>query len=167
MRMIISAISAGGVLLLAAAVAQGVGARPAEAVITPLAGAGDFNAFVEGDARLFDGEMEGPLAVGGDLTLSGGYRVAIHTPGTTIAPGDALPAALVVNGRVDWAASASNATLDVFDGYVKIGDMSGGEAHDRDSNGASQSTRVNRAGDDFEDLPHISTHVEEPLEAVE
>lgn len=165
--MIISTISAGGVLLVAAAVAQGGDARPPEAVITPLAGAGDFNAFVEGDARFYDGEMEGPLAVGGNLVLSGGYRVAIHTPGTTTAPGDALPSALIVNGRVDWDASAPDATLDVFDGYVKIGDMSGSAALDRDRNGAAQSTRVNSSGDAYEDLPHISSHVREPLDAVE
>jgi hypothetical protein len=56
---------------------------------------------------------EGPIAVGGNLTIGGGYNVAIHSAGSYTVGSDPVPSSLVIGGNVDWAGSAAN-------GQVKI-----------------------------------------------
>ncbi|THV27893.1 choice-of-anchor A family protein [Glycomyces paridis] len=134
----IGAGGAVGALALGTVLAGGAAAAPA--TVDPLAGAEGFNAVSRYGTALASTEMDGPLAVGGDLTLLGGYNIAAHTPGAFTAPGDEVPSALVVAGGVDWAASDGYAR--VLDGYVKIGDLTGTEVLTEDANQAVRSTRA-------------------------
>ena len=90
---------------IAAAMLVMLPADPAAAVspAAPTAAALGFNVFVEGNATLTSNESEGPVALGGDLTIGGNYQVGGMSSGTFIAPGDSVPSALVIGGAVNFA----------------------------------------------------------------
>ncbi len=109
----------------------------------PVEGNNGFGVVTESDALLGSTEAEGPVAVGGDLAFGDSYNVALHTPGTFAASGDAQPTALLVGGAVDHAGSSPSGVLRVLQsGYVKIGDMAGSDVLTQDANGASVDTQV-------------------------
>lgn len=157
------AVCTGGLLLAAGPVSSAPAAalRDTVTIGNPVAGSNGFGVVTEDDAYLGSTESEGPVAVGGDLRFGAGYNVSLNTPGTFTAPGDAQPTALLVGGRVRYDQSDPAGVLKVLqNGYVKIGDMTGGHALDTDSNGADANTHVDAVQDPYDATPRIelSTH---------
>lgn len=133
----------------------------------PLAGDNGFGVLVQDDATLGSTETEGSVAIGGNLTYGPGYNVALHTPGTFTAPGDANPTALLVGGRADHASSSPQGVLKLLsDGYVKIGDRTGSSVRETDANGADVSTQIVAAGAAHNSTPRIETSVRQSAESV-
>lgn len=133
----------------------------------PMEGNNGFGVIVEEDALLGSTESEGPVAIGGDLSFGANYNVALTDPGTFVAPGDTEPTALLVDGQVDFPASDPNGVLRVLNnGYVKIGDLTGADVLNTDSNNASVNTRVVVEGAAYETVPHIELTTQQPLASV-
>lgn len=133
----------------------------------PLAGDNGFGVLVQDDATLGSTETEGSVAIGGNLTYGPGYNVALHTPGTFTAPGDANPTALLVGGRADHAGSSPQGVLKVLsDGYVKIGDSTGSSVRETDANGADVNTQIVAAGAAHNSTPRIETTVRQSVTSV-
>lgn len=143
-------------------------ALPTAAVesFNPVAGNLGFNVMTEGNASLVATESEGPIAVGGNLIVGGGYNVSLHDAGTFTVGSDARPSSLVVGGRVDWASGAPSGLVRVLAGYVKIGDLAGSEVHALDGNGAQVNTRVTETGADYGASPRIELAVQQPKDTV-
>ncbi|MEU4833790.1 choice-of-anchor A family protein [Streptosporangium sp. NPDC023615] len=136
------------------------------APLNPVSGNNGFTVVVEGDTRLNSNENEGTLAVGGDLILTGDYRVAGQNPGTFVVAGDARPTALVVGGRVDFAQSSPTGRLSVLsNAYVKIGDLTGSFVQNVDGNGALVNTRINATGD-YDAPARVELTVRQPVASV-
>lgn len=96
-----------------------------------------FNVFLENGARLVNNETEGPVAMGGDLTVDGGYQVSTNNPGSFYVNG--VRVTLVIGGRVLY----QSGTLQVNQsGYVKIGDCLGSTVWYTDPNGAYPPIRI-------------------------
>lgn len=127
----IAAVAAVGVFALAnpfSASAVDTAANP----LSPLAG---FTVVVRGDSSLGNQEIEGSVAVGGDLTLTKNYTF-IHSSGLTptdydlpVIDGD--PTRLLIGGQFDTTASVGVSELSSRGnvranqlGYLKIGDTS-------------------------------------------
>ncbi|MFG2454534.1 collagen-binding domain-containing protein [Streptomyces sp. NPDC048512] len=154
------------VTLLAVGPALAAGRAPVD-IGNPVAGSNGFGVVTEGDATLGSTEAEGPVAVGGNLTYGAGYNVALNTAGTFTAPGDARPTALLVGGAVDYPGSTPSGVLKVLQsGYVKIGDMTGSTALDRDGNGASVNTHVVATGAGYDSTPRIELNTQQPTASV-
>jgi hypothetical protein len=100
---------------------------PASAIgpVNPVDGGPDLTQFlviVEGNATLTNNESEGPVAIGGDLTLGGGYQVSSNT-GHVFA-GDTVATSLVVAGSALLSAlpSTAGSILQVNNQkYAKVG----------------------------------------------
>ncbi len=163
------AVCAGGLLLAASPVSSAPSAfRETIAIGNPVAGNNGFGVVTEGDATLGSTESEGPVAVGGNLTMGAGYNVSLHTPGTFTAPGESTPTALLVGGFVDYAASSPDGVLRVLaNGYVHVGDMAGGQALDKDGNGASVNTRVVAAGSGYDSTPRVELTTRQDADSVQ
>lgn len=127
--------------------------------LNPLSGNRGFLIVVEGAAAFADGDTEGPVAVGGDLSATGNaFGFAMKDPGTFRVGSDARPAALVVGGRVDLGRSGS---LTVgSQGWVKLGDTGGFKVNSQ----SGGPTRIGRGG--FDDHPRIELQTNEPASAV-
>lgn len=154
----LAVLGAAGVVI-AAAIATAGTAPVAQAVpvtVDPLAAALGFNAFVEGETILVSAESEGGIATGGNLVVSGSYNVNIHDASTFTAPGDSVPSALVVGGQVDFTQDPANSVVQVHD-YLKVGDLTGADALNTDSNNASVNTRLVVDGSDYNSTPRIPT----------
>ncbi|MFF0311545.1 collagen-binding domain-containing protein [Streptosporangium sp. NPDC004379] len=153
--------------------ACGIGAgaialAPASAMepINPIAGNNGFTVMVEGDATLTSNENEGTLAIGGNLIMTGDYRVALATAGSYLVDGDARPTALVVGGRVAFDQSTPTGRVSVPSrGYVKIGSLVDSVVMDTDDNQAPADTRVNSTGD-YEDPKRMELNVRQPAASV-
>ncbi|NUQ88890.1 MAG: choice-of-anchor A family protein [Glycomyces artemisiae] len=141
-------------------------AQAATVTYDPLAPALDFNSFVENETTLVSTETEGPVATGGNLVVKGSYNVNIHEAGTFIAPGDAEQSGLVVGGRVDWTQDPATSVVQVHN-YAKIGDLTGSEALNTDSNNASVNTHVVADGAGYNSTPRLELDTQEPLSSVE
>lgn len=105
----------------------------------PLNASLGYNAFIRNATTVKGGDTEGPIAIGGDLTMSGIITIAAHTGGEHAFNGDSEPSSLVVNGKVIYD---SGEGIHLNHGYVKVGNMSGSSVHDIDLNSASVNTRV-------------------------
>ncbi|MGW2653329.1 collagen-binding domain-containing protein [Streptomyces sp. NPDC001478] len=133
----------------------------------PLAGSNGFGIIVQDDATLGSAETEGSVAVGGNLTYGPGYNIALHTPGSFTAPGDASPTALLVGGRIDHAGSSPQGVLKVLnDGYVKVGDPTGSSVLDTDANGASVATQIVAANAAYNSTPRVEETGRQPAASV-
>ncbi|WP_415938216.1 collagen-binding domain-containing protein [Streptomyces sp. 039-1] len=133
----------------------------------PVAGNNGFGVVTEGNATLGSTESEGPVAVGGDLTFGQGYNVALNTPGTFTAPGDPRPTALLVGGAVDYPDSSPNGVLKVLqDGYVKVGDTTGGDILTQDANGASVNTHLVADGAAYDSTPRVELTTQQSAASV-
>ena len=110
-----------------------------------------YNAFVQYGVSVASGDTEGPIALGGDLTLDGTFAIASHTGGTYYHNGESQAAALVVNGKIIYK---SNQGTTVNQGYVKIGNLDGSIVHDKDYNNARTNTRITAGG--FDQNPKIA-----------
>jgi len=96
-----------------------------------------FNVFLENGARLVNNETEGPVAMGGDLTVDGGYQVSTNNPGSFYV--DGVRVTLVVGGKVMY----QSGTLQVNqNGYIKIGNCLGSTVWYTDPNGAYPPIRI-------------------------
>ena len=83
---------------------------------SPTAPALGFNAFLQNDATLITNESEGGIAIGGNLTVAGGYQVNIHSNSTFKVSN--VPIGLFVGGQVNL----SSGSLQVNGtSYLKIG----------------------------------------------
>lgn len=103
----------------------------------PTSPAKDFNIFVENNLTLKTNESEGPVAVGGDLTIAGGYQVAIQNGGTFLVNG--VKIGLLVGGKVNY----NSGTLQVNqNSYLKIGNSTGSTVWYYDQNNAASNIRV-------------------------
>lgn len=117
---------------------------------SPTAPALGFNVFLEGSARLVTNETEGPVAMGGNLKVDGGYQVSIHSIGTFQVGG--IGVSLVVGGRVEYLSG----NLQVLNnGYVKIGDCIGSTVWYQDPNGAYPPIRIT-PGSSYDASPRIN-----------
>ncbi|HZW77690.1 MAG TPA: collagen-binding domain-containing protein [Flavobacteriaceae bacterium] len=98
----------------------------------------DFNVFLENNATLKSNESEGPVAIGGDLTVGGNYQVNIHNYGTFQVGG--LKIGLLVGGKVFY----NSGILRVNERrYVKLGVNDGSSTvWYRDPNNATPPIRI-------------------------
>ncbi|WP_338700082.1 choice-of-anchor A family protein [Streptomyces sp. Q6] len=133
----------------------------------PVAGNNGFGVVTEQNATLGSTESEGPVAIGGDLRFGDGYNVALNHTGGYTAPGDSEPTALLVGGSVDYAGSSPTGVLKVLrDAYVKIGDMTGSQALNRDQNGAIVHTHIDATGRSYDATPRIELTTTQPASSV-
>ena len=135
-----------------------------EAIVIPLEcdreldSALNFNAFVRNGVTLTSGDSEGPIAMGGDLTLNGIFTAAAHTGGTLYYGNENEASSLIVNGKINYVA---NEGVHINNGYVKVGDLIGSIVHDIDDNNTINNTRVTTGN--YNDQPRI--HVQRNQEA--
>ncbi len=88
----------------------------------PLAPANGFNVLVRKDLTISSNETDGPIAVGGNLIIEGGYQVNIHDKGT-FTSGESKVIGLYINGRVYYS---KGGTVKIGNNrYIKIGDLTG------------------------------------------
>jgi len=115
----------------------------------------EFNVFVRNGVTLIGGDSDGPIAMGGDLTLNGLFTAAGQTGGSFYDNNEDQPASLVVNGKINYV---SNEGIHLNKGYVKIGDVSGSNTHGRDQNNAISNTRITQGS--YTDQPriHVQRH---------
>ncbi len=120
---------------------------------SPTAPAIGFNAFLQNNATLTTNESEGPIAIGGDLTVAGNYQVNIHNNGTFTV--SSVPIGLFVGGKVNL----SSGSLQVNSGrYVKIGNCSGSNIKTwyRDNNNASSNIYITGSSASYASTPNIN-----------
>ena len=115
---------------------------------SPTAPALQFNIFLEKSARLSSNETEGPIAIGGDLSLDGNYQVAIKSAGNFEV--DKTVIGLLVNGKIIYKSGNS---LQVNNGYVKIGDPDKSKVWYTDKNGAYSPIQITTG--DYNSSPRI------------
>lgn len=140
-------------------------AQAAPVTINPLESALGFNAFVHDETVLASTESEGGIATGGNLVIAGSYNVNIHDASSFIAPGDAEPSALVVGGRIDFTHEPATSVVQVHD-YAKIGDLTGAQVLNTDSNSASVNTHVVATGTGYDSTPRIELNLQQPISSV-
>ncbi|WP_298544828.1 collagen-binding domain-containing protein [uncultured Aquimarina sp.] len=116
----------------------------------PLSEALGYNAFVRYNTTVHGGDTEGPIALGGDLTIDGIITLAAQTAGSNFFNGDDQASSLVVNGKVIYT---SGEGIHLNQGYTKVGDLNGSSVFDVDFNFASVNTRLT-AGD-YDAKPRI------------
>ncbi|HQS56587.1 MAG TPA: choice-of-anchor A family protein, partial [Sediminibacterium sp.] len=107
-----------------------------------------FNIFLEKSAKLSSNETEGPIAIGENLTLDGNYQVAIKNAGTYMV--DKLAIGLLINGKIIYKSGNS---LQVNNGYVKIGDPDKSKVWYKDKNGAYSPIQITTG--DYNSSPRI------------
>ena len=110
----------------------------------PLAAAGQFNVFTEGNAKLVTNESEGPVAIGGNLTVAGNYQVAFTNVGNLQVSG--VPIGLVVAGGVTLEAGQLQINNS---GYAKIGNCADLKVWYKDNNNAFSPIRVTKSTDSY------------------
>ena len=159
--------SAGAVV--AAPLFWGWGAAPlptAPLTGNPVAAAQGFNAISLEDTRLANTESEGPIAVGGDLSFGGDYRVVVYDAGSFTDPADdpATPVGLLVGGRLNL--EGSSGTLSLLEGYAKIGDPAGVEVIGTDANGADVFPRIVVEGEGYDSSPSVALNTLQSAESV-
>ncbi|TDB61164.1 collagen-binding domain-containing protein [Arundinibacter roseus] len=119
----------------------------------PLAPAGKFNVFTQGNATLISNESEGAVAIGGNLTVGGNYQVAFISSGDFTQPAfPTVKIGLVVGGGV----KLQNGTLRVLNnGFIKIGNCAGGgdlnalKVWFRDQNNATSPIKITKSTDGY------------------
>ena len=96
-----------------------------------------FNVFTERDATLVTNETDGPVAIGGDLSVSGNYQVSTNYTGNFTVGN--TPVTLLVGGKVNY----NSGTLQVNqNGYVKIGQPNNSVVWYFDQNNAASPIRI-------------------------
>ncbi len=117
---------------------------------SPTAPAKNFNVFVKANASLISNETEGPVAIGGDLTLSGSYQVSVHNTGTFKVNG--VTVSLLVNGKINY--TSGNGIQVNNNGYVKIGNCGTSKTWYVDQNNAYSPIRIT-PGADYNGSPRV------------
>lgn len=118
----------------------------------PLSPAGKFNIFTQSNVTLVTNESEGPVAIGGNLTVAGNYQVAFTNVGD-LQVGN-IPIGLVVGGGV----TLSSGQLQVNNkGYVKIGTCTGLTVWYKDNNNTFSPIRITKSSETY---PSPSTWIQ-------
>ncbi len=117
---------------------------------SPTAPALAFNVFLEDGARLINNETEGPIAMGGDLNVAGGYQVSTNYPGTFYVSG--VRVTLVIGGKVNYISGLLQVNQN---GYIKIGNCIGSTVWYTDPNGAHPPIRIT-PGASYDASPRIN-----------
>jgi choice-of-anchor A domain-containing protein len=117
---------------------------------SPTAPAQGFNVFVQNGATFYTSETEGPVAMGGDLTIAGSYGVASHNNFSYVNSG--LNIGLLVGGKVNY--NGGNSLQVLNNGYVKIGNQNGSKAWYLDNNNSGSPIRIT-PGSDYNGSPNI------------
>jgi choice-of-anchor A domain-containing protein len=99
---------------------------------SPTAPAQGFNVFLKNNATFTQSESEGPVALGGNLTLAGSYNFAVHNNFVYQVSGQNI--ALLVGGRVYYSSGNQGGYQVLQGGYVKIGDSTGSRVWYSDPN---------------------------------
>ncbi|MEU8003823.1 choice-of-anchor A family protein [Catellatospora sp. NPDC049111] len=144
-------------------------ATPARAVspANPTAAALGFNVFVQGNATLTSNESEGPVALGGNLTLGGDYQVAGNASGSYIAPGDAVRSTLVIGGAVNFTDSNPGAILQVQNQtYAKLGNPAGADVRNTTNTGDPTNTVIVAEGAAYNSEPRVQLSTIQPVDSV-
>lgn len=118
---------------------------------SPTAAALGFNVFLQKGATLINNETEGPVAMGGDLTLAGSYQVATNYPGTYTV--NNAKVGLLVGGKIVY--QSGNGLQVNQNTYVKIGDSTGSYVWYKDQNNAYSPIRIT-PGANYNGSPKIS-----------
>ena len=87
----------------------------------PTSSAQGFNMFLKNGATLQSSQLQGALAIGGDLTLNGNYTVAASSAGTFKVGG--VTVGLLVGGKVNY--TSGNSFNVNNNGYVIVGNSTG------------------------------------------
>lgn len=118
---------------------------------SPTAPALGFNVFLEKNATFTNNETEGPVAMGGNLTIGASYQVSTNYTGTYTVNG--VKVTLLVGGKVIY--SGGNSLQVNQNGYVKIGDSTGSYVWYKDNNNAYSPIRIT-PGSNYNSAPKIS-----------
>lgn len=116
---------------------------------SPTAPALNFNVFLQNNAELINNETEGPFALGGDLTVNGGYQVSTNYPGDFYV--DGVRVTLVIGGHVNYTSGILQVNQN---GYVKMGNCLGSTVWYSDPSGAYPPIRIT-PGSDYNGMPRI------------
>jgi len=112
----------------------------ANAQLMPFAAAKGYNVFTRKGFTFKDGHTDGPIAIGGDLTLQGFNIIAMSSTGTyPFGSGSANNYTVVINGRVYYTSGNQSS---VSSGYLRLEDSTGTRTFVTDCNGASTNTRL-------------------------
>ncbi|MEM1121667.1 MAG: collagen-binding domain-containing protein, partial [Bacteroidota bacterium] len=128
---------------------EGAGANPTDV-------AKNYNLFAEDGVTIKGGESEGPIAMGGTLTVDGTYNVGGNSAGDFVASGENKPIALYVGGGITF--SGGNGINVLNNSFMKLGNATGLNIHDFDQNGATANTRINTGNFDKNPKISLSTH---------
>lgn len=120
---------------------------------SPTAPALNFNVFVKNAATFTSSEAEGPVAIGGDLTIGGNYNVSTKNKFSYQVAG--VNIGLLVGGKVNYV--GGNGLQVLNNGYVKIGNQNGSKAWYLDNNNAASTIRITK-GSDYNTTPFIALH---------
>jgi LruC domain-containing protein/choice-of-anchor A domain-containing protein len=120
---------------------------------SPTAPALNFNVFVKNAATFTSSEAEGPVAIGGDLTIGGNYNVSTKNKFSYQVSG--VNIGLLVGGKVNYI--GGNGLQVLNNGYVKIGNQNGSKAWYLDNNNAASPIRITK-GTDYSTNPFIALH---------
>lgn len=114
----------------------------------------DFNLLVKNNVTFKGGETEGTVALGGDLILEGTHNIAGNTPGNFKIDGDAQPTSLYIGGKLDL----KNGSIRVLNNsFMKLGNSTGVNIHDKDQNNVTVNTRINKGNFDSNPRIELST----------
>jgi choice-of-anchor A domain-containing protein len=128
---------------------------------SPTDPAKNFNVFTLGNTTLKTNESQGPIAIGGDLTIEGSYQVATQNAGTFEV--NSLKIGLLVNGKVNYQ---SGSALKVnSNGYVKIGNSTGSTVWYADPNNATPPIKIT-PNSNYNSSPIIMLQASAPTLAV-
>ena len=105
---------------------------------SPTAPALGFNVFVNGGASFYSSETEGPVAMGGDLTIGGNYSISAHN--NFVYQINKVNVGLLVGGKVNY--SGGNNLQVLNNGYVIIGNQNGSKVWYTDPNNAASPIRI-------------------------
>ncbi|MDW8431120.1 MAG: choice-of-anchor A family protein [Flavobacteriales bacterium] len=116
----------------------GLSKTPPAFAQNPTAPALGFNVFLENYMRVYNGETEGPAAMGGNLKIDGNFQFAVNNPGSFQVSGVTVP--LVINGKVEYI--SGNTVYVNQNGYIKIGNCTGSVVWYTDPNNAFSPIRI-------------------------
>lgn len=117
---------------------------------SPTAPALNFNVFTLNGVTVNSGDCEGPMAMGGNLTINGSYVVAANQLGTFQVSGKYI--GLVIGGSVNY--NSGNSVQVNQNGYVKIGTANSSTVWYTDQNNASSPMRIT-PGSNYNGSPRI------------
>jgi choice-of-anchor A domain-containing protein len=150
----------GGLTLLTIAVllALAGGAAAQTSAISPLAPTNGFLVFTQGDAELSSGDIEGTVAMGRDLLITGAFgRAATLTPGLYAPRAGSPPVSFYIGRRVNFGLSTGQ-RVTVSNGWIALGDASNAALF---NNGT---LRVVPAGGTVDSTPQLLVNANQPVD---